>query len=223
MRVMSKRKIIVNIATSADGYIARTDGGLDWLTRRPAPKRFYGLPKFSRSVDAKIIGRKTFDLSLKMGASFNGDDVHYVFSRHPPPASGPASVRFVTESIRGFAERVRRQTGKNIWLMGGGEIIGSFLDEHAIDEFIITVVPTFIGEGIPLIAPRHREVPLGLLSLQEFPDGVFQLSIRRAATETLTRNNSCCNPASTLKTPVRHFELNGDCFANYTGKQAGLT
>jgi dihydrofolate reductase len=173
--VVPKRKIIVNIAISVDGYVARTDGSLDWLTRRPAPKGFYGLPKFARSIDAKILGRKTFDLSVKMGASFTSDNVHYVFSRRPPPASVPAGVQFVTESIRAFAERLRRQDGKNIWMMGGGEIIGSFLDEDAIDEFIITVVPTLIGEGIPLIAPRHRDVPLRLLSLQGFPDGVVQL------------------------------------------------
>jgi len=173
--VVPKGKIIVNIATSADGYVARTDGNLDWLTRRPAPKGFYGLPKFSRSIDAKILGRKTFDLSVKMGASFSADDMHYVFSRRQPPASVPAGVQFVREAIRAFAERLRKQAGKNIWMMGGGEIIGSFLDEDAIDEFIITIVPTFIGEGIPLMAPRHREVPLRLLSLQRFPDGVVQL------------------------------------------------
>ena len=172
---MPKRKIVVNIATSADGYVARTDGNLDWLTRRPAPKGFYGLPKFSRSIDAKILGRKTFDLSVKMGANFSADNVHYVFSRRPLPASVPAGVQFVTEPIRVFAERLRTQAGKNIWMMGGGEIIGSFLDEDAIHEFIITIVPTFIGEGIPLLAPRHREVPLRLLSLQRFPDGVVQL------------------------------------------------
>ena len=173
--VVPKRKIIVNIATSADGYVARTDGSLDWLTSRPAPKGFYGLPEFSRSVDAKILGRKTFDMSVKMGASFSADDVHYVFSRRASPRSAPAGVEFVTEPIRDFAERLRKQSGKNIWLMGGGEIIGSFLDEGAIDELIITVMPVFIGEGIPLMAPRHREVPLRLLSLQQFPDGVVQL------------------------------------------------
>jgi dihydrofolate reductase len=170
-----ERKIIVNIATSADGYIARSDGNVDWLTRRPAPKGFYGLPKFSRTIDAKIIGRKSFDLSVEMGASFSADDVHYVFSRRSPPASAPAGVRFVMESIGVFVERIHQQAGKNIWMMGGGEIIGSFLDEGAIDEFIITVVPTFIGEGIRLISPRHREVPLRLRSLQRFPDGVVQL------------------------------------------------
>ena len=172
---MRKRKIIVNIATSADGYVARTDGNLDWLTTRPAPKGFYGLPKFSRSIDAKILGRKTFDVTVKMGAKFRRSDVHYVFSRRQLPTPAPAGVQFVTESIRAFTERLRKQAGKNIWLMGGGEIIGAFLDENAIDEFIISVVPTFIGEGIPLIAPRHREVPLRLLSVQQFPDGVVQL------------------------------------------------
>ncbi len=172
---MPKRKIIVNIATSADGYVARMDGSLDWLTKRPAPKGFYGLPEFSRSVDAKILGRKTFDMSVKLGASFSADDVHYVFSRRPAPLSVPAGVQFVTESIRVFADRIRRQAGKNVWMMGGGEIIGAFLDESAIDEFLISVVPTFIGEGIPLIAPRLREVPLRLLSSQQYPDGVVQL------------------------------------------------
>jgi dihydrofolate reductase len=163
------------LRTSADGYVARTDGNLDWLTRRPAPKGFYGLPEFSRSIDAKILGRKTYDLSVKIGASFSADNVHYVFSRRPPSASVPAGVQFVTESIGAFAQRLRKQAGKNIWMMGGGDIIGAFLDENEIDEFIITLVPIFIGEGIPLIAPRHCDVPLRLLSLQQFPDGVVQL------------------------------------------------
>src|SRR5437763_15707347 len=93
------RKIIVHIATSADGYIARPDGDLDWLTSRPAPKGFYGMPQFMRTVDAKLIGRKTFDVSLEMGAHFSRHDIHYVFSRQPPPASLPAGVEFVSQSI----------------------------------------------------------------------------------------------------------------------------
>lgn len=165
----------MNIATSADGYLARPDGNLDWLTERPAPKGFYGLPEFERSIDTRILGRKTFDWSLQMGAPFSATAVHYVFSRQTPPASIPAGVHFVTESIGAFAERLRTQTGKNVWMMGGGEIIGSFLDEDAIDEFIISVVPVFIGEGIPLLAPRHRAVALRLLGVQQFPDGVVQL------------------------------------------------
>ncbi len=92
------RKIIVNIATSADGFIARPDGELDWLTERAAPKGFYGLPKFAQSVDAKIIGRKTFDVSVSLGAHFKADDVHYVFSSRRP-AAVPEGVHFVTEPI----------------------------------------------------------------------------------------------------------------------------
>jgi len=70
---------------------------------------------------------------------------------------------------------LRAQKGKDIWMMGGGGIIGSFLDAGAIDEFIIHVIPTFIGEGIPLIAPRHRTVPLKLLAVKKFSDGVVRL------------------------------------------------
>jgi len=165
----------VNIATSADGFVARPDGNLDWLTERPAPKGFYGLPEFERSIDAKVLGRKTFERSMQMGAHFGAGSLHYVFSRRQPPSSVPAGVHFVTESIAAFAERIRTQAGKDVWMMGGGEIIGSFLDEQAIDEFIITVVPVFIGEGTPLLAPRHRQVALRLLGVRPFPDGVAQL------------------------------------------------
>jgi dihydrofolate reductase len=170
-----KRKIIVHIATSADGYIARRDGDIDWLTSRPAPKGFYGIPKFTKSIDATILGRKTFDTSLEMGATFKAEDVHYVFSRRPAPASVPPGVEFVTESIDAFVKRLRKKAGKNIWMMGGGEIIASFLDQGAIDEFFISVIPTFIGDGIPLIAPRHLNVPLRLRASKSFPDGVVQL------------------------------------------------
>ena len=58
--------------------------------------------------------------------------------------------------------------------MGGGDIIASFLDEQTIDEFVVSIVPVFIGDGIPLIARRHRHVVLGLLSSERFEDGVVQ-------------------------------------------------
>ena len=73
-------------------------------------------------------------LNVEMGASFGADDAHYVFSRRHPPASVPTGVQFVKEPISAFAERLRKQAGKNIWMMGGGEIIGSFLDQDAIDR-----------------------------------------------------------------------------------------
>lgn len=169
------RKIIVNIAMSADGYIARPNDDIDWLTSRPAPKGFYGMGKFTQSIDTILIGRKTYDLSLQMGAKFDSKTRYYVFSRQAPPACVPSGVEFVTGAVASFAKRLKNQAGKNIWMMGGGDLIASFLDEGAIDEFIISVVPVFIGEGIPLIAHRHRHVPLRLRSVKPFPDGVVQL------------------------------------------------
>src|SRR5262245_22872779 len=128
------RKIIVHIATSADGYIARPDGDLDWLTSRPAPKGFYGMGEFTQSIDTKLLGRKTYDISLQMGAKFDSKTRYYVFSRQPP-ASVPSGVEFVSGALASFAQRLKSEKGKNIWLMGGSDIIASFLDEGAIDEF----------------------------------------------------------------------------------------
>ena len=172
------RNVIVHIATSADGYIARPDGDLEWLTSRPAPEGFYGLSAFMSSIDTKLLGRKTYELSLRMGATLDSKSRYIVFSRHAPPADAPSSVEFVSGAIGPFVGRLQEQPGKDIWLMGGGEIIASFLDEHAIDEFIISVVPVFIGDGIPLIARRHRHVPLDLHSVERFEDGVVQLHYR---------------------------------------------
>lgn len=173
-----RRNIIVHIATSADGYIARPDGDLEWLTSRPAPRGFYGMSAFMKSIDSKLLGRKTYEASLRMGAKFDSKSHHVVFSRHAPPADLPSGVEFVNGAIGPFVSRLREQPGKDIWLMGGGELIASFLDEHAIDEFIISVVPVFIGDGIPLIARRDRHVPLDLQSVERFEDGVVQLRYR---------------------------------------------
>ena len=118
MAATTERKIVVHIATSADGYIARTDGGLDWLTERPAPKGFYGMPQFMRSVDATILGRKTFDASIRLGMKFRRNDGHHVFSRCPP--ADRAGANFVTEPIRDFVARLKSAGGKTVWLMGGG-------------------------------------------------------------------------------------------------------
>jgi dihydrofolate reductase len=173
-----RRNVIVHIAASADGYIARSDGDLEWLTSRPAPKGFYGMNTFMKSIDTTVLGRKTYEVSLTLGATFGSGGRTIVFSRHAPPADAPSGVEFVSEAIGPFVSRLRKQPGKDIWLMGGGDIIASFLDEQAIDEFVVSVVPVFIGDGIPLIARRHRHVPLDLRSVERFDDGLVQLRYR---------------------------------------------
>ena len=173
-----RRRIIVHIGTSADGYIARPDGDLKWLTSRPAPEGFYGINAFVKTIDTKLLGRKTYEQSLRLGAKFDSKDRYIVFSRHATPADAPSGVEFVDGAIGPFVSRLREQPGKDIWLMGGGEIIASFLDEQAIDEFVISVAPVFIGDGIPLIARRHRHVPLDLQSVERFDNSVVQLRYR---------------------------------------------
>lgn len=176
----SQRKIIVYIATSADGYIARSDGGVDWLDR-PMPKGGYGMNAFGRSIDTVLWGRKTYDFAVKMGGlGAFGKLKHYVFSREAPRDPLP-EVEFVAGSIPEFVAKLRAQKGKHIWMMGGASIIASFLDCGEIDEFSIHVIPVMIGEGIPLVAPRHRNVPLELISVRSFLDGVVHLhyTVRR--------------------------------------------
>jgi dihydrofolate reductase len=171
-----ERKIIVYIATSADGYIARSDGGVEWLDR-PRPAGNYGMGSFFRSIDTILWGRKTWDLALRMGqkgGGFGPGVRNFVFT-HRPAKSGIPGVEFVNEPVRRFAKRLRGRPGRNIWMMGGAGLIASFLDAGEIDEFIIHVIPVLIGKGIPLIRPRRRLVTVRLRSVRRFPDGVVRL------------------------------------------------
>src|SRR3954470_20732405 len=182
MSEKTMRKIITYISTSADGYIARPDGNFDWLNR-PRPAGNYGMGAFYKSIDTILWGRKTYELALEFqnrgveGTAFDPKVKNYVFSRQPAQltASTPPAVELVREPISAFAKRLRAVPGKNVWMMGGAGLIGSFLDCGEIDEFILHVIPILIGEGIPLIAPRHREVPLSLRSCRRFADGVVRL------------------------------------------------
>jgi dihydrofolate reductase len=176
----ARRKIVVYIATSADGYIARLDGDVEWLNRRPDTVD-YGMRAFYPTIDTILWGRKTYDWALDYhkktggkGVIFDKKVANYVFSRKPPKKVAPGA-EFVSESVKAFAQRLRATPGKHIWMMGGGELIASFLDAGEIDEFDIHVIPTLIGEGIPLVAPRHRDVSLRLRSARKFPDGVVRL------------------------------------------------
>lgn len=175
-----QRKIIVYIATSADGYIARRDGSVDWLNR-PRTAGDYGMGAFFKSIDTILWGRTTYDGAVKThgggggGGGFGPKVKNYVFT-HRPPATPTPDVEFVNEPVSDFSKRLRATSGKDIWIMGGASLIGSFLDAGEIDEFVIHVIPAFIGEGIPLVQPRHRDVPLKLLSSRKFTDGVVRLN-----------------------------------------------
>ena len=174
------RKIIVSLAASADGFIARPDGSVDWLDR-PSPKGHYGMAAFYKSIDTILFGRKTYEVALAFqekgvpGSAFDPKVKNYVFTRSLLPSAAPRGVEFVKDPVKAFADRLRSEEGKDIWMMGGAGIIASFLDEGEIDEFVVCMIPVLIGEGIPLIAPRHRTVELKLVSCTKYSDGVVKL------------------------------------------------
>jgi dihydrofolate reductase len=175
----AERKIIAELAVSADGFIARPDGDVEWLNRRA--RLDYGMKEFYRTIDTILMGRKTYDWAIAYWAKggrtsgiFDTSVKHFVFSRKPPEKAVD-EVEFVCEPVQEFARKMRAKRGENIWMMGGGELIASFLDAGEIDEIQMKVIPIFIGEGIPLIAPRHRDIELKLLASKKYADGVVGL------------------------------------------------
>src|ERR1700751_6129187 len=111
------RKIIVYIATSADGFISRSDGSVDWLDR-PRPKGNYGMDAFYKTIDTTLWSRKTYDMALDFqkqgvsGTAFDTSVKNYVFTRTTPQSLPPTGVEFVAEPIKPFATRLRRKKGQ---------------------------------------------------------------------------------------------------------------
>ncbi len=117
------RNVVLGLGITIDGYIARLNGAVDFLFM---PKD-YSMAPFFKTIDTAIMGRKTLDVALKMGGSFGGSSMAtYVFSRSKPAAERDGIV-FVNESPATFISKLRERRGKNIWLMGGGELARDFL------------------------------------------------------------------------------------------------
>jgi dihydrofolate reductase len=169
----TSRRIIAYLAASADGYIARPDGSVDWLDR-PWPKGNYGMGAFLRSIDTVVYGRKTFDLGKGLGAPFMPGVRTIVVSRTLRAEDVP-DAELVRGDIAGAAARWKSEPGKNIWLMGGAELFGSFLDAGALDELTVHVVPVLIGSGIPLLRAEQQTTEMRLVSSRAYPDGVVRL------------------------------------------------
>ena len=175
-----RRKLICYIATSADGYIARPDGTFDWLTKprggATGPEH-YGFREFAENIDTVIWGRTTWDQVQSYGAGdFGmGETRNFVFTSNPAAQPPRKDVVYTNEPVEPFMRRLRAEPGKDIWMMGGGKTIAAFLDAGEIDEFIIHVMPVFLGSGIPLIAPLQRDVEMKLIATKSYNDLVVML------------------------------------------------
>ena len=167
------KRIIAYLATSADGFIARPDGDVTWLDR-PRPSDEYGMPAFLRSIDTVVMGRETFEAGQRLGGALVEGKRNIVLSRTMPSYGIPGATVENTDPLE-LANRLRSEKGKNVWLIGGANVFGSFLSAGALDELIIHVVPVLIGTGMPLLDAAPRSVELKLRSTRRFADGVVRL------------------------------------------------
>jgi dihydrofolate reductase len=167
------RRIIAYLAISADGFIARTDGDVGWLEREDPADR-YGMPAFLRSIDTIVIGRVTWEVGQKLGGALVDGKRNIILSRTLPFHAAPGATIENVE-VADLARRLRSEKGKNVWVMGGAQIFGAFLDAGELDDIILHVIPVLIGEGIPLLNPARRQTELKLKSSRRFANGVVRL------------------------------------------------
>lgn len=174
------RKVILALALSLDGYVARENGAVDWLKMEDLAEGKDEMAEFFASIDTIFYGRKTYEKGLEMsgGKDYYGDAImNYVFSR-TPKRSEQKNLQFVSENVREFVENLKRQDGKNIWLMGGGNLAKTFFEEHLIDELILGIQPTILGKGLPLFFPHDRQSDLERLDVKTRRSGSVQITYR---------------------------------------------
>jgi len=174
------RKVILYIAMSFDGYIAKRDGDLSFLSIVEKEGENYGYTDFVKTVDTVIVGRKTYDKILSMGYAFpHSDKDTYIITRTSRPSVG--SVKFYTGSLNDLVARLKSTDGKHIFVDGGAEIVNELLKDNLIDEFYISVIPVLLGDGISLFKSGRPVIGLKLISSKSFEKGLVQLHYKREA------------------------------------------
>ncbi|WML48380.1 dihydrofolate reductase family protein [Neobacillus sp. PS3-34] len=163
----NQRKLVLFIAISLDGYIATKNDDLNWLFKVEG-EGDNGYSEFFETVDTILFGRRTYDWLMEHEAgNFPYKDKEcYVFSRSA--ANGLNNVKFVNEDIVEFTNKLKSAEGNNIWIVGGGELLHYFLKGKLVDEMIITIAPTIIGEGIPLFKADQYQLDLTLKGTRRF-------------------------------------------------------
>lgn len=171
-------KIILYIATSLDGFIARKNGNIDWLTKYDGSKEDYGYKALLKSVDAIIFGGKTYRQVEKDIKEMYKEKELYVFSKKKYK-SELKNIHFVNDDIKKVIKKIKLKSKKDIWLVGGAELANQFIKEDLIDEYIITVVPIILGDGIRLFQEKNFETNLKLMNAKKFKSGLVMMSYVR--------------------------------------------
>ena len=179
-------KTIYYTAASLDGYIAGPDNSLEWLFKLEGEgDRDY--PEFIQEIGAIAMGSTTYqwildhDELLEAGKPWPYEQPAWVFTTRTLPAVAGADIRFVRGDVRPVhAEMVKEAKGKNVWLVGGGELVGKFHDHGLLDELVVTVGSVTLGAGAPLLPRAITTPPLVLESALAMPPGFVQLRYKVA-------------------------------------------
>jgi dihydrofolate reductase len=166
-------RVVLYIASSLDGFIARENGDIDWLSAVQVPDEDYGYHAFIQSVGTVIMGRKTYEKVLGFGIGFpHKGKKCYVLSRSVQTKDD--NVEFFGGDIGVLVEEILRQRNGDIFVDGGADVVHAFLERDLIDRFVISVVPILLGGGIPLFRPGFGEMRLVLRESKPFPTGLVQ-------------------------------------------------
>jgi dihydrofolate reductase len=174
------RKMSLFIAMSLDGYIAKHNDDLSFLKLVEKEGEDYGYAEFTSQIDTIIIGRKTYDYVVReIGSSHydNGQRNVYVITRTERPPIGRTT--FYTGDLTKLVDRLKSENGKNIYCDGGAEVINELLKHDLIDEFIISIIPTFLGTGTRLFKDGRPEQLLESITAKTFDTGLTQLHYKR--------------------------------------------
>ena len=160
------RKIILYIASSLDGYVAQENGDIDWLPQSDIS----GYEKFYKTVDTIIMGKTTYDQVLTFGEYPYKDKKSYVSTRkniNETKKEEDENVEFVS-NLDEFVKDILPNLDGNIWLVGGGQVISSFLNHGMVNEIILSIVPIVLGKGILLFQNIQKETKLELVKTTNY-------------------------------------------------------
>ena len=200
------RKVRYSVAVSLDGYIASVDGSFEWLNRATAKAKGedFGMTKFFKSIDTVLMGRKTYEVALKMGVknSVYPGIKNYVFSS-TLPAGERNGVEVVSGSVGKLIAKLKKERGKDIWLCGGGDLARQALLENAVDEITLGVVPMLVGSGLPAFPPGFNETTLELIEVKQYKAGVLGLTYKVSSEKSRAKVRSKAKPPVRKRKRVR--------------------
>lgn len=170
---MATRRFRAYLAASLDGYIADAEGGVDWLT--PFAETDSGYRGFFEAVDTVVMGRRTYDRVRAQGPWPYTGKRAVVLSREELPAAGKTKVERFTGDADELADGLAAEKGKDIWIVGGAQVVEQFLVADRLHRLEVFLAPLLLGGGIPLFPPSGRRLPLTLEANHSFANGVVKL------------------------------------------------